>query len=699
MNKKVNLNINNDTNYQDIDSVKDVKEVEENEQRRLGSYARSLIEASLDPLVTISKEGIITDVNNASVVVTGTPRNQLIGTDFSIYFTEPLKAQEGYKLVFKNGFVADYPLTIKSKDGNLTDVLYNASVYKNENGIVLGVFASARDITEQKRISNELIEAKIFAELATSLAEEAQNKAEKAESVAKNALHTKQLFLSNMSHEIRTPMNAILGFTKVLLKTDLTEKQHEYLSAIKISGDALIVLINDILDLAKVDAGKMSFEQVPFKMYASVSAMLQLLETKIQEKNLKIISEYDPRIPQVLIGDPLRLHQIILNLLSNAVKFTLSGKITVSVSLESEDDINATIKFSVTDTGIGIPANKIDKIFDIFQQATTETARLYGGTGLGLAIVKQLVELQGGAIEVKSQINKGSTFNFTMSFRKTPIVVYEIESRISNTHKHAIKVLVVEDILLNQLLIKTLLEDFGFQCDIADNGKIAIDKMQADFYDVILMDLQMPVMNGFETTAYIRKNLNSTIPILALSADVTSANLTKCKLAGMNDYIAKPIDERLLYNKLINLIEKSNIESYTSNSEKTKIAPLTEAIRSTNLTYLYQRTKSNPKLMLEMISAYLEQTPTLINAMMSSYNNKNYNLLQATMHKIAPSFSIMGIKAEYEIMAKKILQYATAKQDNGDIRQMVLEIENICKMACTELQEELKLIKIQINAE
>ena len=281
--------------------------------------------------------------------------------------------------------MADYPLTIK--DGKLTDVLFNGSVYKDEKGNVLGAVVVARDITEQKRFEKELTEAIIFAELATGIAEEAKNKAESATKIAEDAVKAKQQFLSNMSHEIRTPMNAIIGFTKVLLKTDLSAKQKEYLTAIKLSGDALIVLINDILDLAKVDAGKMTFEQTPFKMALSISAMLHMFEPKIQEKNLELVKEYDNRIPEVLLGDPVRLHQIILNLVSNAVKFTTKGKITVKVTLLSEDEEKVTIEFSVTDTGIGIAENKIEKIFENFQQASSRTSRLYGGTGLGLLLL------------------------------------------------------------------------------------------------------------------------------------------------------------------------------------------------------------------------------------------------------------------------------------------------------------------------
>ena len=469
-------------------------------------YSLSLIEASRDPLVTINTKGKITDMNEALVNITGIPREELTDSDFFDYFTEQQNAREVYQEVFEKGSVADSPLTLRHKDGKLTDILFNGSVYKDDKGNILGVVIVARDVTEQKRIATELIEARVFAELTTEIAEKAKKNAESATIIAENAVKAKQQFLSNMSHEIRTPMNAIIGFTKVVLKTELTPKQKEYISAIKMSGDALIVLINDILDLAKVDAGKMTFEKKPFKMKSSISAMLHLFETKIQEKNLRLIKQYDSKIPNVLVGDPVRLHQIILNLVSNAVKFTSKGNITVSVHLIHEDEDRVIIEFAVTDTGIGIPEEKIDKIFENFQQASSGTSRLYGGTGLGLAIVKQLIEPQGGTIRVRSTLNEGSTFSFTLSFQKTNADV-ELENELIelDTEIKYVKVLVVDDIPLNQLLINTLLDDFGFEYDIVKNGIVAIEKLKEKEYDIILIDLQMPEMNGFEATEYICK--------------------------------------------------------------------------------------------------------------------------------------------------------------------------------------------------
>ena len=659
-------------------------------QKLLSNYSLSLIEASKDPLVTININGKITDMNQATVKITGLKREKLIGSDFLDYFTEPKMAQEVYKEVFAKGSVADSPLTIRHKNGKLTDVLFNGSVYKDDKGTVLGIVIVARDIAEQKRIETELIEAKVFAELATGIAEEEKRNAELSTLLAENAVKAKQQFLSNMSHEIRTPMNAIIGFTKVVLKTDLSEKQKEYLTAIKMSGDALIVLINDILDLAKVDAGKMTFEKIPFKLKSSISSMLHLFETKIQEKNLKLIKEYDPNIPEVVIGDPVRLHQIILNLVSNAVKFTSKGKITVNVNLIDENDENITIEFAVTDTGIGIPEEKIDSIFDNFQQATSGTSRIYGGTGLGLAIVKQLVEPQGGTINVESNVNEGTTFSFRLSFQKTNLEaelnteILELDSEIKT-----IKVLVVEDIALNQLLMKTLLDDFGFERDIAENGKVAIEKLQNNTYDIILMDLQMPIMNGFETTEYIRKTMNSKIPIVALTADVTTVDLAKCKAVGMNDYIAKPVDERLLYSKIVSIVKKS--ASLKANEFKSK--EVVKNIKSIDLDYLKTRTKSNPKLMMEMIDAYLQQTPPLITALRESLQNEDWQLLKASAHKMIPSFSIMGMSPKFEEMAKKVQDQAIAHENIQEITHLVLELDTICTQSCNELEIEFNIIK------
>ncbi|WP_207890938.1 ATP-binding protein [Hymenobacter edaphi] len=678
---------NRELAFQNEEKVKRAAEL------RVANYARGLIEASRDPLVTISPEGKITDMNQATVNITGLARDQLIGSDFFVYFTDPQMAREVYQEVFARGTVADAPLTLRHQGGKLTDVLFNGSVYRNDEGRVLGVVIVARDVTEQKRIATELIEARFAAERATVLAEEARAKAE-------SAVKAKQQFLSNMSHEIRTPMNAIIGFTKVVLKTDLTDKQREYLTAIKLSGDTLIVLINDILDLAKVDAGKMTFEQIPFRLAASVAAMVHLFEAKCQEKNLALVLDYDPRIPDVLLGDPVRLHQIILNLVSNAVKFTSAGSITVSVRRLVQDQDHVILEFAVTDTGIGIEQAQLSAVFDDFQQASSGTARLYGGTGLGLAIVKNLVEAQGGTVHVKSTVGAGSTFGFVLRFGKTTALpeadsppAIELETGLQH-----VRILVVEDIALNQLLMKTLLEDFGFHMDVAADGSQALEMLRAASYDLVLMDLQMPVMNGFEATAYIRQELRLTVPIIALTADVTSVDVEKCKAVGMNDYITKPIDDRLLYSKIIKFLKQGAPAAPAAATPAAEAPP--QPRPCVNLDYLKRITKSDARL-AEMIGLYLQEIPQLVQAVKKALADKDWPGLKLAAHSLIPTFATVGMPPEFELITKSM--QGTAEQllasGTGPSQDTMIEllaafskIEAVCALAARELEEKLRAL-------
>ncbi|MGZ3899578.1 MAG: PAS domain S-box protein, partial [Bacteroidia bacterium] len=492
------------------------------------AHLAAIVTSSNDAIISQSLDGIIRVWNKSAEKIFGYTAEEAIGQAGSIIIPQDHQDEErSITEQIKSGkHIEQFETVRRRKDGKVINVSLSVSPIKGASGKIKAISKVVREITEQKRFEKELIEAKRNAERDKKLAEE--------------AVEAKQQFLSNMSHEIRTPLNAIIGFTKVVLKTNLDEKQKEYLNAIKVSGDALIVLINDILDLAKVEAGKMTFEQIPFKLDDSISSMLNLFETKLFKKNVELVKDYDKKIPDVLVGDPVRLHQIILNLVSNAIKFTHKGKITVSAVLKDEDSEKATIEFSIEDTGIGIPEDKLDTIFNNFQQATHGTTRVYGGTGLGLAIVKQLVLSQGGSLQVKSKVDEGSIFSFILAFKKTKEKVEntrepEVEEIEEEVSEH-VKVLVAEDVALNQLLIQTLLKEFGFESTLAANGKIAVETLEKQNFDLVLMDLQMPEMNGYEATRYIRDTLKSDIPIIALTADVTTTDVEKCRAAGMNDY-------------------------------------------------------------------------------------------------------------------------------------------------------------------
>ena len=526
--------------------VRAKKQIEVSEEK-----FRSLSENIPHMIWTATAEGKKNFFNKYFLDYTGKTFEELTGDGFrKIIFPDDLKKDlQLWHHSLKTGEDFNMEKRIRHHDGTYRWHISRGIAQKDELGKIIGWIGSSTNIDSHKSFTKDLMEAKVFAEMATLIAEDEKSKAEMA-------MQSKQQFLSNMSHEIRTPMNAIIGFTKVLMKTDLSEKQKEYLEAIKSSGNTLIVLINDILDLAKVNAGKMIFVNTPFKISQSITTILHLFEVKIQEKNLELVKEFDSRIPEIVLGDSIRLHQILINLLSNAIKFTAKGKIFVNVNLLKEDNEKVTLEIKVSDTGIGIPKNKIKDIFENFEQANTITSSLYGGTGLGLAIVKQLVEQQGGSISIKSKVDEGSTFGFTLSFQKTTVeVALENETGQYETEIIPIKVLVVEDVKLNQLLMRVILDDFKFESDIADNGKIAIEKLQTNSYDIILMDLQMPIMNGFEATEHIRNIMNLQTPIIALTADVTTVDLEKCKTLGMNDYISKPLDEKLLYSKILDLVK------------------------------------------------------------------------------------------------------------------------------------------------
>ncbi|MES2285973.1 MAG: response regulator [Bacteroidota bacterium] len=526
---------------------------------------------------------------------------------------------------------------------------------------------------------------------------EAKNKAEIAANTAELGSKSKTDFLSCMSHEIRTPLNAIIGFTNVVFDTNLTKKQKEYLNAIKTSGNLLMVLINDILDLAKVEAGKMTFEYAPFNLTNSISEILQLFETKTKEANLQLAFKSDPNIPKFLIGDSVRLNQIILNLVGNAIKFTKKGEINVGIQLLNEDSEKVTLEFSVTDTGIGIPENNLSSIFDKFQQATNETSNIYGGTGLGLTIAKQLVELQGGTISVKSIVDKGSTFSFILSYQKIKSK-FEVETKefipidlFGSPLLKNVKILVAEDESLNQLLISTLLEKFGFKIDIAGNGKIVLEKLRKNKYDIILMDLQMPEMNGFETTYHIRNNRNSTIPIIALTANVTTTDVEKCKAAGMNDYISKPINTKLLYNTIVKHITKEQTPKKRFKDETFTICNEQQQTKKKciNLDNLNELTNGNLHVKSKIAKVYLDEIPKLLHTMQQSMDILDWDALRIASHSLIPSFALMGINKEFETMARTIEKLAAKKENLAKIKELFLKIDLLCTEVFSELKNEL----------
>jgi len=371
---------------------------------------------------------------------------------------------------------------------------------------------------------------------------------------AEAATQAKSEFLSMMSHEIRTPLNAIVGLTYLMQQEEVSESLAENLKILQFSTNNLHVLINDILDFSKIEAGKVELENVPFDIKQLISNIKKANQIKAEEKGNKIKLMIDDDVPNVVVGDALRLGQIITNLVSNAVKFTKNGSITVELAQQRRTATHVTLDISITDTGIGIPEEKQAMIFDKFTQANSETTRQFGGTGLGLVITRSLLQLHGSDINLQSAEGKGSTFYFTLELE----IGTELRAKVSSEghnellNEHTLKgvrVLLVEDYPMNIKVATKFLERWQIVIDVAENGQLAIDKYQKGKYDLILMDIQMPVLDGYSATARIRES-DTDIPIIALTASATLNNQDRAFLVGMNDYVTKPFNPNELFQKI-----------------------------------------------------------------------------------------------------------------------------------------------------
>ena len=528
----------------------------------------------------------------------------------------------------------------------------------NENKIEFAL-AVIEDITQVKAAEKELIEARKLAEQSGLL---------------------KEAFLANMSHEIRTPMNAILGFTNILLKKNFPESEKEKLQTIKTSGETLLRIINDILDVSKIESGMMTFEQHPISIKEIFASLKSMLSTKAEEKNIRLSFEYENSLPDTVMGDPTRLTQIIINLVGNAIKFTdRGGKVDVFAKILTEKNGIYTIGFSVTDTGIGIAEDKLQQVFERFRQAESTTTRQYGGTGLGLSIAKQLVNLQGGDLTVKSKVGEGSVFSFTLPFMKTDGTFSKKNKQQENFDINELNtyyILVAEDNPINIKFILTLFDDYAIKPDLAKNGKEAVVKVKNKKYDLVLMDIEMPEMNGYEATTAIRNELKSNVPIIAMTAHAMSGEKEKCLSLGMNDYISKPIDADLLFEKIF-------IATHPQSADKNSI----QKTKIINLAFLIKSMRGKKEVINETINIFLEQIPEELSAIDEAIAKADFNSIRKSTHRMKSTVSLMGINAMEKILEEMEL-LASSQTGMDKITTLGNSLNLLSKQAIDEIQIE-----------
>lgn len=431
---------------------------------------------------------------------------------------------------------------LKKSDGSLIWVEALSKPIYDANGKIRTFQSSVREITERKKFEGQLKEEKIKAE---------------------ESARAKSLFLSTMSHEIRTPMNAVIGLTNLLLTDNPREDQVHSLNLLKFSGENLLALLNDILDYNKIEAGKIELEKIPFNIQNTMQKLVDLQRGRAEAKGLKLNLDIDDQLPQLVVGDPLRLGQVISNLVGNAIKFTEKGNVSVVVNQVAQSQKTSTIRFRVTDTGIGIAEEKQKSIFENFSQGSNDITRKFGGTGLGLAISKKLVSLMDADIHVQSQLGKGTTFSFEVKLNLGEVVIEKKQKENQVVIDRALSILLVEDNPVNQLVASTFLKKWGMSVTFANNGAEAIDKIVMRKFDAVLMDLQMPEMDGYEATLRIRNmdgEYYKNVPVLALTASVLPEIQQQVKDSGFNDFVTKPFQPNDLYNAIIRNVNRVDTE-------------------------------------------------------------------------------------------------------------------------------------------